>query len=47
MPKTEYDEIKANLIKKSLDQNEREVIVPPERRKGEDGLLQFINLIFI
>ena len=45
MNKSEFDEIQANLIKKSLEQNEREVIVPPERRKGDDGVLKFINLM--
>lgn len=45
MNKSEFDEIQANLIKKSLDQNEKEVIVPPERRKGDDGILKFINLM--
>ena len=44
MNKSEFDEIQANLIKKSLEQNEGEVIVPPERRKGDDGVLKFINL---
>lgn len=43
----EYDDIKVNLIKKSLDQKEQEVIVPEERRKGNDGVLQFINLMCI
>lgn len=41
----EIDEVQANLIKKSLEQQEKEVIVPPERRKGEDGILKFINLM--
>ncbi len=45
MNRSEFDEIQANLIKKSLDQNEREVIIPPERRKGDDGILKFINLM--
>ena len=45
MNKSEFDEIQANLIKKSLEQNEREVIVPPERGKGDDGVLKFINLM--
>lgn len=45
MNKSEFDEIQANLIKKSLDKNEREVIIPPERRKGDDGILKFINLM--
>ena len=45
MHKTEYNDVKANLIKKSLEQNDREVFVPVERRKGEDGILQFINLM--
>lgn len=47
MHRTEYNDIKVNLIKKSLDQKEQEVIVPEERRKGEDGILQFINLMCI
>jgi len=42
--RSEYDEIKLNLIKKSLESNAEEVYVPKERRKGEDGILQFINL---
>lgn len=45
MHRTEYNDVKVNLIKKSLEQNDREVIVPIERRKGEDGRLQFINLM--
>ena len=45
MNKTEYDEIKANLIKKSLEKNNKDVYVPVERRKGNDGILNFINLI--
>lgn len=47
MHRTEYNDIKVNLIKKSLDQKEQEVIVPEERRKGNDGVLQFINLMCI
>ena len=35
----------ANLIKKSLDQKEQEVVVPEDRRNGEDGILHFINLM--
>jgi len=42
--RTEYDEIKLNLIKKSLESKAEEVYVPKERRKGEDGILKFINL---
>lgn len=45
MHRSEYNDIKANLIKKSLDQNDKEVIVPIERRKKKDGRLQFINLM--
>lgn len=47
MHRTEYNDIKVSLIKKSLDQKEQEVIVPEERRKGNDGVLQFINLMCI
>lgn len=47
MNRTEIDDIKVNLIKKSLDQNEKEVIIPENRRKGNDGILQFINLMCI
>ena len=45
MYKSEYDEIKANLIKKSLEKDSTEVCVPIERRKGNDGLITFINII--
>jgi len=45
MYKSEYDEIKANLIKKSLEKDKTEVCVPIERRKGNDGLITFINVI--
>jgi len=45
MNKTEYDEIKVNLIKKSLEKNKTEVYVPVERRKGQDSILKFINLM--
>ena len=44
MSKTEYDEIKANLIKKSLEKNKTDVYVPIERRKKDDARLNFINL---
>lgn len=47
MRRTEYNDIKVNLIKKSLDQKEQEVVVPEERRKKKDGILQFINLMCI
>jgi len=42
---SEYDEIKLNLIKKSLENKGDEVFVPKERRKGDDGVWQFINFI--
>lgn len=45
MYKSEYDEIKANLIKKSLEKDKTEVCVPVERRKGHDGIMVFINII--
>ncbi len=45
MNKTEYDEIKANLIKKSLEKDKTDVYVPLERRKGPDGILNIINLM--
>ena len=45
MYKSEYDEIKANLIKKSLEKDKTELCVPVERRKGNDGLITFINVI--
>lgn len=45
MNKFEYDEIKANLIKKSLEKEKSDVYVPLERRKGDDGVLKFVNLI--
>ena len=35
MGKSEYDDIKANLIKKSLEKDKTEVYVPIERRKGK------------
>lgn len=41
----EYDEIKLNLIKKSLESSAEEVYVPKERRKGDDGILNFINFV--
>lgn len=47
MSKTEYDDIKANLIKKSLEQNAGEVVIPPERRKSEDKVLHFINYMSV
>ena len=43
MYKSEYDEIKANLIKKSLEKDKTEVCVPVERRKGNDGIITFIK----
>lgn len=45
MNKTEYDDIKANLIKKSLEKDKKDVYPPVERRKGEDGRLSFIKLM--
>lgn len=42
---SEYDEIKLNLIKKSLENNGGDVYVPKERRKGEDKVLKFINFV--
>lgn len=45
MNKSEYEELKLNLIKKSLESKKTEVYVPKERRKGEDGVLKFINLM--
>ena len=42
---TEYDEIKLNLIKKSLEKAAEDVQIPVERRKGDDGILNFINFI--
>ena len=45
MNKTEYDEIQVNLIKKSLDKDKKDLYIPVERRKGEDGVLKFINLV--
>ncbi len=45
MNRTEYDEIRANLIKKSLEKDKTDVYIPKDRRKGEDGILKFINLI--
>lgn len=45
MHKTEYNDVKVNLIKKSLERNDREIFVPIERRKKEDGIVQFINLM--
>jgi len=47
MNKTESDDIKVNLIKKSLEKNKTDVYVPVERRKGIDGRLNFINLMCI
>ena len=43
--RSEYDDIKLNLIKKSLESNCDEVYVPRERRKGDDGILNFINFV--
>ena len=45
MFKSEYDEIKANLIKKSLEKDKTDVYVPVERRKGNDIRLKIINLM--
>lgn len=45
MNKTEYDEIKANLIKKSLEKDKNDVYIPIERRKKTDNRLNFINLM--
>lgn len=45
MSKTEYDEIKANLIKKSLERNKKDLYIPVERRKRIDGRLSFVNLV--
>ena len=45
MAKTEYDEVKANLIKKSLEKVQTDVYVPVERRKKSDGILKFINFM--
>lgn len=43
--KFEYDEIKLKLIKKSLEKAADEVKVPVERRKGDDGILNFVNFV--
>lgn len=43
MKNTEYDEIKANLIKKSLEKDSGEIYVPIERRKGKDNIIKFVN----
>ena len=45
MPRTEYDDVKANLIKKSLEKEKMDLYIPVERRKSNDGILNFINLI--
>jgi len=45
MFKSEYDEIKANLIKKSLEKDKTDVYIPVERRKGNDFRLNFINFM--
>lgn len=45
MFKSEYDEVKANLIKKSLEKDKTDVYVPVERRKGNDVRLKIINLM--
>ncbi|MBP3285158.1 MAG: hypothetical protein J6M02_06640 [Clostridia bacterium] len=42
---SEYDEIRLNLLKKSLESNGEEIRIPKERRKGEDGILKFINFV--
>ena len=45
MNRTEYDDIKANLIKKSLEKDKTDVYIPVERRKKSDNRLNFINLM--
>lgn len=45
MNRTEYDDVKLNLIKKSLEKESGEVYIPNERRRGNDGRLKFINLM--
>lgn len=47
MNKTEYDDIKVNLIKKSLEKDKSDVYVPIERRKKQDDRLNFINLMCV
>lgn len=47
MIKNEYDEIKANLIKKSLEKDKQDLYIPIERRKGNDARLTFINFMCI
>ena len=43
----EYDEIKLNLIKKSLESKGNEVNVPIERRRRKDVRLKFVNFISV
>lgn len=45
MNRTEYDDVKLNLIKKSLEKESGEVYIPNERRRGNDTRLKFINLM--
>ena len=45
MNRTEYDDVKANLIKKSLERNKTDVYVPVERRKSKDARQVFINVM--
>lgn len=45
MVKSEYDDIKVSLIKKSLEKESTDVCVPVERRKKPDNRLNFINLM--
>lgn len=45
MNRTEYDEIKVNLIKKSLEKEKSDVYIPVERRRGPDGVINFLNLM--
>lgn len=45
MLKSEYEEIKANLIKKSLEKDKQELIIPIERRKGNDFRIKFVKIM--
>lgn len=45
MKNTEYDEVKANLIRKSLEKDSGEIYIPVERRKGKDSIIKFINVM--
>jgi len=45
MNRTEYDDVRLNLIKKSLEKENTEVYIPNERRHGNDSRLIFINLM--